>query len=143
MEKQLKIPFRLIKIEEIQLSLFEKNINLEAPVDQNVGFGFGANVEDRIIACSLSFTLEKEDKPFINIEVACHFEIEEKSFKTKLLQKDVLKIDKDFASHLAMITVGTTRGVLYAHTKSTPFEEYFIGLLNVQEMIDEDIEMTL
>lgn len=108
-----------------------------------MAFGFGASAENNVIACSLSFTLEKEEKPFINIEVACHFEIKEESFKNELLQGNVLKIDKGFASHLAMITVGTTRGVLYANTKNTPFEEYLIGLLNVEKMINEDVEIAL
>ena len=37
-----------------------------------------------------------------------------------------------------MITIGTTRGVLFAKTESTPFSKYIIPTINVAEMIEND-----
>jgi hypothetical protein len=37
-----------------------------------------------------------------------------------------------------MITVGTTRGVLYAKTENSPYSKYIVPTINVAEMIEKD-----
>jgi hypothetical protein len=49
-----------------------------------------------------------------------------------------LIVPKGFLAHLAMITTGTSRGVLFAKTEATPFSKFIIPTLNVSEMIYED-----
>ena len=47
-------------------------------------------------------------------------------------------VPKGFLAHLAMITTGTSRGVLFAKTEATPFSKFIVPTLNVEEMIKKD-----
>jgi hypothetical protein len=78
-------------------------------------------------------------KVFLKIQVSCHFTIEENSW-TSFIQNENKKlvVPKEFLAHLAMITTGTTRGVLFAKTEATPFSKFIVPTLNVAEMIKED-----
>ncbi len=52
-------------------------------------------------------------------------------------------VSKGFLAHLAMITTGTARGVLFAKTEATQFSKFIIPTLNVAEMIKEDASFDL
>lgn len=138
-KKELTIPFKIVKVEEKQFSVFEEILAVEAPIKQNIGFGFGVEFSKRIIGVTMRFVLQKNEQPLLKTEITCYFEIEEKSYNEKLLQENKIVLPCAFAKHLAMITIGTTRGVLYANTKGTDFNKYILGLINVDQMFSEDI----
>ena len=50
-----------------------------------------------------------------------------------------LVLPKGFMAHLAMLTVGTVRGMLHVKTENTKFNCYFLPTINVAEMINEDV----
>lgn len=143
MSDKLAIPFKLAKIEEKQFSVFEENLESDAPVQEKIGIGFGGEVADRIIAASINYQLVKDDQPFIHIKLDCYFEIEEKAFEEKLHKENSIELPKKFAQHLASITAGTTRGVLYANTKNTSFSDYPMRLINLKNILKEDICLEL
>lgn len=143
MAKELPIPFKLINIDETQFSVFEESLENEAPVSQNISIGFSTDPDKNIVGVSFQYQLEKEEKPFLKIEVECYFEIEASEFKKQLMKKGEIILPCNFAKHLTVITTGTVRGVLYANTKNTPFSEYFLGLVNVDDMFTEDIVLNL
>jgi hypothetical protein len=67
------------------------------------------------------------------------FLIEENSFNLlKDTQKKQVKIPKDFLTHLAILSVGTARGVLFSKTEGTIFSTFILPTINLQEMINED-----
>lgn len=141
-KNQLPIPFKLVHIEEIQFSVFQENLDSNRVIEENVGFGFGTHLADRTIITTFQYVLKIEDKPLLKIEVACYFEVERRSFdKFYENKKKVLPVG--FARHLAMITIGTTRGILFANTKNTSLNPYFIGLLNIEEIITKDVEIEI
>lgn len=141
-DKNLSIPFKLVNIEEKQFSVFEEVLKLEKPIQEKVSTGFGVDVESRVIGSSVEYMLLKEDKPMLHIEVVCYFEIEEKAFNKKLVRADKLVLPIGFAKHLAMVTTGTTRGVLYANTHNTDFKDYFMRMIDVDKIL-EDKDITL
>jgi len=134
--------FRLINIEERQFSKFPIEHLEEGSIKEKAGFNFGIYENESgelAIGCGCLYTLESGDKPFLNIEAVCFFECNDldKSIKTSYLLK------KETARHLAVITSGTTRGILFANTKNTPYAAYPMRLLNVQDILQEDIELEL
>ncbi len=141
--KELPISFKIIKVEENQFSVFEDTLTLDEPIQQHVGFGFGAEVESNTIAVAIEFVLHKKDMPLLKLEISCYFDIEPNAFQNILKQETKVVLPCDFAKHLAMITTGTARGVLFANTKNTPFNLYLIGLINVDKMFGEDIIIEL
>lgn len=85
----------------------------------------------------LGFEFMQGKKIFLKIQVSCHFKIEEGSWN-QFIQENKLIIPKSFLAHIAMITTGTTRGVLFAKTESTQFSKFIVPTLNVVELIKED-----
>lgn len=143
MGDKLSIPFKLAKIEEKQFSVFEEYLESDSPVQEKIGVGFGGGVEDRIIAASIDYQLLKDKQPFIHIRVACYFEIEPKAFKEKLHTEEGIKLPVELARHLANITVGTARGILFSNTQNTPFSQYPMRLINLQRILKEDVYIDL
>ena len=55
----------------------------------------------------------------------------------------MVSFPKGFMAHLAVITVGTTRGVLHAKTENSKFNKYFLPTINVNELVKNDISFAL
>ncbi len=51
---------------------------------------------------------------------------------------NTLIVPKGLLCHLAMLTVGTSRGILHAKTEGTCFNKYVLPTINVTEIIKED-----
>lgn len=135
----LEIPFKIVKIEENQFSLFNEALALDLKINQSIGFGFNADIESKTIAVAVEFLLQKDNIPLLKQGITCYFQIEEKSFNEKLKQETRLVLPCAFGKHLATITTGTLRGVLFSNTKGTDFDRFIIGLINIDNMFDEDI----
>lgn len=140
-KKELPINFSLVHIEDNQFSTFEKMLDVEKPIQQEIGLGFGVDVENAAIAVSMEFVLNKGEKPLLKQNITCYFEISPKDFDSQLRKGKEVVLPCGFGKHLAMLTIGTARGVLFANTKNTVFNKYLIGLINVDDMFNEDISI--
>lgn len=140
-KKELPIQFSLVHIEENQFSTFDEALGEDKPIEQQVGFGFGVDMEKNVIAVSVDYVLRKDEQPLLKQHITCYFQIESKDFETQLKKEDEIVLPCNFAKHLAMITTGTARGVLFGNTKNTPFNQFLIGLINVDSMFNEDIHI--
>lgn len=143
MQDELSIPFKLINIEENQFSIFEELLNIDLPIKQNIGFGFSVDIKEKIIGATFRFQLNKEERAFLKIEATCYFQIEETAFQQQLQKGKEVIIPVGFAKHLAVISTGTARGILYANTKDTAFNEYFLGLVDINNLFQKDIVLEI
>ncbi|MEJ5144439.1 hypothetical protein [Sphingobacterium sp. MYb388] len=141
--KKLPIPFKIVKVEENQFSIFEETLAVAEPIQQQIGFGFGADAANNIIALAMEFVLHKQNQPLVKLEITCYFEIEKQVFQDKLLADDEVVLPFSFGKHLAMLTTGTARGVLFSNTKNTEFNKFIIGLVDVDKMFIENIHIKL
>jgi hypothetical protein len=137
--KELPIKFKLQRIETIQYAVLTKSLvhtNLKFSAD----FKYAISEGDRLVTCLFKYILQSEDKQLLVIEVAIDFVIEPISFK-KLYSKDKeLVLPKLTAIHFALISVGTTRGILHEKTKDTIFNQYPIPTINLQKRILADVK---
>ena len=78
---------------------------------------------------------EQKKTPFIIIEIANHFNIEETTWNNLKKTENGLIIPKEFASHLVMLTIGTLRGTLHCKTENTEFSDFILPTINVTELI--------
>jgi len=87
----------------------------------------------------------QEKSIFILIELGCEFKIEEEAYNSMITdeKKEELILPQGLAAHLAVITVGTTRGALHAKTEFTDFNKYFIPTIDVTQIITGDIPVNL
>lgn len=137
-ENNSSINFSLLKISTDQFALFEENHLEDGKINLNTNMSFGLNVEDKAFSISIKFTFEMKKKPFMTTQVTCFFGIEKATWESFKLDDKVI-FPKDFVAHMAMLTVGTSRGVLHSKTEGTLFNKYILPTLNVVEMIPEDV----
>ena len=139
MKKDNEINFSLKKIQTEQFAAFEELFDEKNKVNLNTQIQFKLNYDDKMIGSFVAFTFEQKKKPFLKIEVSCHYELNEQSMNSFLDKKtSKITIPKDFLAHLAMITIGTARGVLFSKTEGSRLNTFIIPTLNISEMITND-----
>ncbi|MCP4053319.1 hypothetical protein [Mesoflavibacter sp. CH_XMU1422-2] len=133
-----KIGFKLNKINTQQFAIIDDSYSSEKDdftIETNLGFGIDS--KNAAIISLVKIEFEQDQNPFLIIEVSCEFDISSEFWK-EFDNKDKVRIPKGFMAHLAMITVGTTRGILHSKTENTKFNEFILPTLNITEMITED-----
>lgn len=85
---------------------------------------------------------EQKEKPFLLIEIANHYKIEESAWNELQSSNNKLVIPKGFASHLVMLTIGTLRGTLHCKTENTEFNKFILPTINIAELIKSDVELS-
>jgi hypothetical protein len=135
----LQIGFAIQGIKTEQFALLEANYNLKKEPDLVTELQFKLDQTNKQIGVYIGFEFIQTKKVFMKIVVSCHFKIQEESWNTNLIKKGNKQIvPKILLAHLAMITVGTSRGILFAKTEGTEFAKFIIPTINVAEMIPED-----
>lgn len=139
--KTQPIAFFLKKITTEQFAIVEESFVEEKDVDLSVNLRFGADMTSKLIVSFASFQFVTEKQPFIIIEIGCHFGIEQSAWDSLYNAEDgTIKFNNGFMAHLAMLTVGTVRGVLHAKTENTIFNQFILPTINVADLIKGDIE---
>lgn len=134
------IGFKITKINTQQFAIIEDSYDSENDqftIETNLGFGI--DPENEAIISSVKIQFEQKSIPFLILEISCEFDVIPEFWK-KFNSVDKIIMPKGFMAHLAMITVGTTRGVLHSKTDNTKFNEFILPTLNITEMITEDGE---
>lgn len=137
-----EINFNLLKIKTEQFAIFKENYIPNEEINLNTNLTFGLNQEDKVFLVTPKYTFQMNEKPFMTIQINCFFKIEDKTWKSFIKKKEII-FPKDFVAHMAMITVGTSRGILHSKTEGTEFNELILPTLNVSEMVPEDINFDI
>lgn len=133
---KIQYTLRGVSIEQFA-TLFEPSgddiqLNLDIPVR--------TNYLDRTIAIGAKIQFLEENKPFLIIEVSCHYIIEESCWieLTDTYSKDAI-LPKKFVNQLVCIAISTTRGALCAKTENTPFSNFLLPIVEIPEETGEDV----
>ena len=137
-ENNININFSLLKIKTEQFAIFEENYIENETVNLNTNLTFGLNSEDKVFLVTPKYTFEIKKKPFMTIQMSCFFKIEDSAWNGFILNNKII-FPKNFVAHMAMISVGTSRGVLHTRTEDTIFNKYILPTINVSKMIPEDV----
>ncbi|MBU0558687.1 MAG: hypothetical protein KKG93_03750 [Bacteroidetes bacterium] len=135
------LKFNLIKVSTEQFAILGDPPCKEEEINLAFGIKFGVNPQSRGLLVLTQFRFEDSKKSaFLLIECGCHFEIIEPDWNSILdIEHKKLTLPKGFASHLVMLAVGTTRGVLHAKTENTSLNVFNIPLINVANQVPSDI----
>ena len=140
--KELALSFKLADISTDEFAILEESYTEGENVRMGTFITFGQDREQRILGAKLKFQFEQNEKPFLVISATCSFQLEEEAWGSLLDEEnEKLVIPEGFASHMAVITVGTIRGILHEKTKDSPFNQFIIPPVNLTEMIKGDVEM--
>lgn len=137
------IGFKIINLKIEQWALFEEHYD-----SKNENIAINTNVQIKIndqnnqIGVFLTIQIEQNNQMLIKAQTSNHFEIEKNKWEAMKNESTII-IPKDFVAHLAMIAVGTMRGVLVAKTEQTTLSKMVLPTLNVQKMFENDVVFNL
>lgn len=140
--KELALKFRIANIKTLEFAILEENYEESTEVGLSTALQFGFDDENHAIGVDVTFKFMHNEQSFLVISARCGFEINEEAFDS-FKSENTITVPKGFASHLAVITVGTTRGILHEKTNNTPFNDFIIPTINLTEFIKEDIVLDL
>lgn len=136
------VGFRLIKISTEQFAVLKEMYVTDVPFAVYTELSFGAEKNDRIVVVSALFRFKSDEKgaPFIILETKAFFDIKPESWDNMYdAENNTLSIEKDFARHISVITVGTARGILHAKTEGTELNNIVLPLINIEEIMKENV----
>ena len=141
-QENISIGFQLEKITTEQFAIIPDAYDKSnSKIEMTIGLNFGIEKGNRIIASFVKVQFEQNKLPFIIIEIANHFNIEELAWNNLKKTKNGLIIPKGFASHLVMLTIGTLRGTLHCKMENTEYSNFILPTINITELIKSEIEL--
>ncbi len=143
MKSNVTIKFKLAGIKTEQFAIIEENFDDTAKIEINVDFKFGGNAVQKGVGVLASFTYLNQTKAFLKIAIGCHFQFDDEAWSKIQSDKQELIIPVNIIRHLAVLTVGTCRGVLHAKTENTKFNQFFLPTINVETILKDDIVIQL
>lgn len=139
-----KVGFSLVAISTEQFATSPQFYAATRETQVSTRFYFKANTEDKRVGVFFPVEFLQNGVPFVSLEVACHFRLTPKSWKAYYdLDSGTVLLPKHQAQHLAMITVGTARGVLHARLDRTPFSHFILPALDITTMIKGDMRISV
>jgi hypothetical protein len=134
---QLQFSFQGIKVE--QYAVFEENYNSKKEIEIGLEIEFKLNIDNKQIGVFITIQYDQGKHKILIITVSCHFRIEDETWKS-LMHDEGCKfiVPKQFSAHFAMLSVSTTRGVLFAKSEGTFCSQFIVPLINVTEIITQD-----
>jgi len=138
------VKFGLRKVSNPEFASFDDVEIEDLKIGINLNFGFGINQDSKILGCEANFTFLSSNAPFLKLKVKCDFAIEPSSWQGFINEENKsICFPLNLIHHLATITVGTARGILYAKTENTKFNKYFIPTLDITQSLKKDIQIQL
>lgn len=132
------VGFYLANINTEQFAILTKDLENEPELSLNIDINFGLDQNTEMIGCFVQIGYLQNSQLAMIIEVKCEFQIEKEAWLSFIKPKKKIKIPKGFLQHLAIISVGTTRGILHAKTEKTVYNLYPLPTINVSEKLTTD-----
>jgi len=136
-----KLSFQFVGLNTVSFAIIDQAYKKTGETSLQSGLGFGVDVDDLTIVCNVKFEFSrKKDQPFLILEVQGQFEIEPRAFTDLISQNDGSSLVKaNLATHFAVLTLGSARGILHAKTEGTLYNQFLLPTIDVKQMITEDI----
>lgn len=141
MKEMLKfVDFLLKGIKTEQFAIIEENYKPKSKIELITNSQFLCEPSLHQLGVIIGFDFKQGKNIFLKIQVSCHFQIEENSWNNLLneSEQEVL-VPKAVIAHLAMLTISTARGVLFAKTENTRFAQFIIPIINIESIVNEDV----
>ncbi len=151
--QQHRINFALVNIKTEKLDIHPEAFEDGKPVAIQAGVNFGVEKQKHLVNVLFNhnFLHKEEDQeeqkkadPFIELTVSCVFVLDPESWK--ILEKEeeqVFILPKGLASHFAMMTASTARGILHNETEHTDYNKFIIPANNVGDIMQNNVQVPL
>ncbi len=138
------IGFSLKKLTTQQFAIIEDVVKDGENIELKTSVNFGFDPQKKMIAVFFYVSFLQKNTPFLILETASHFHILDESWSSfeSNNQKEII-VPKGFISHLVMLAIGSSRGVLHAKTENTKYNKFLLPTINVNELIKEDVKFNI
>jgi len=144
MENKDNIGFSLRKLTTQQFAIIEDVFKDGENVEMKTNVNFGIDTTKKMIAVFFNVSFLQNKVPFLLLETASHFHVKEESWAAfENEEKTELIVSKGFISHLVMLSIGTTRGVLHSKTENTIYNKFLLPTINVNDLIKGDTKFKI
>lgn len=139
-----KIEFQPQKINLEQFDTFEDQFDPKKNTAFSVELEVLVSAQQHFITLGLWVDFHQGRKTVVKIGVQCQYLILEPSWESLTDHSNhLLVIPKGFCAHLAIQTIGTVRGILFAKNYDTPFSKLILPSINAEDLFAEDLKITL
>ena len=138
MEGEKIIEFQLVGIKTAEFATFDQDFDPNGLFAVNTNLNYSYQIEEKLVIVNAKFIFLCNEKPVIAIAVNCYFNLRQwDEYYIESEQK--LTLSKNLAQHIAVITIGTTRGILHTKTEGTLLNSLLLPSINVLELVPNDI----
>ncbi len=135
--------FLLKGIKTEQFATFEKNFKEgQSNISLSTCVQLKLEEQNKQVGIFMGFEFKQKNKPIIKLVVSCHFGIKEDTW-IRFITEEIITFPKGFMAHLALLTVGTSRGILFAKTEGTLFSKFILPPLDIAKILTENITFSL
>jgi len=131
------IAFALSRISTEQFAIIDEEFESQEDIQLETNIKYGVDEQDRIVSCFVKITFASDNGPFLMVEGGCHFVIKDECW-VEMASENEIVLPKGFVTHIAVLTVGTVRGILHTKTEGTNFNKYILPTINLSEIIMDD-----
>ena len=133
------VPFALTKIQTLEFAILDKSFSQNEEVQISPAINFSIDPSTKQVGVEPRFEYSQHS-PFLIVEVRCVFTISDDEWVEWMdTDKGVFTVPRKIATHMAVLSVGTTRGVLHAKTEGNLFNMFVLPTWNLSEVIDQDV----
>lgn len=132
------VPFALTKIQTLEFAILEKSYSQNDEVQVSQVFNFSVDPSNKQVGVAARYEYFQHS-PFLILEVSCVFTIVDVAWNIWLdADKGIFTLPRNIATHMAVLSVGTTRGVLHAKTEGNYFNMFVLPTWNLSKVIVKD-----
>lgn len=138
---EMPIGFKISGINTEQFAVLEDVYDKEKDISINAGLQFSVDPKQKGIGVHFTVQFKHEEDVFLLLKTGCFFLIDPNKWNELLSENEKsIVFPKKFISHLSVLTIGTTRGILHEKLKEDPtFNQFLLPTINVMEIVKEDV----
>lgn len=137
------VQYQFIKMELTQFSpKWEVYSSENSAIGLETRFNFAFNKSEGVLKCTTVLTFMQDNQIFLNSELQTFFKIKEESVK-ELTKENVITIPRGLLCQFASLSYGSYRGILYMKTINTDLSNLVLPPMYLDEVIKEDIQISL
>lgn len=142
MTKEKNIQFKIADIRTNEFATVDDIPVEDDKVEIKSGIGVNMDVENSIITVQIKFTFIFNNYPFVILNCQCSFMLDDKNLKSFANEDGcTYTFPKDLVTHLAVLTVGTARGILHCKTENTNYNKFILPPIDLTKIIKEDLKL--
>lgn len=142
MAKDKNIQFKIADIRTNEFAIVDEIPVEDDKVEIKSGIRVNMDVENSIITVQIKFTYIFNNYPFVILNCQCSFMLDDINLKSFANEDGcTYTFPRDLVTHLAVLTVGTARGILHCKTENTNYNKFILPPIDLTKIIKEDLKL--